>query len=157
MKEGKWDVHQAYLAGGAVLERRLGGVALRLLPRVHLRRGNFSTPGATTEPVSRRSMTHGLERVGEELGDDPAAGAGEPVDQRVRHLRASSSCLPVPLLDAPPADGPPHRAHDASAGSQETEARRGRHGTTGTTASSVNSVLLNSQISLRFQTSDCDP
>jgi hypothetical protein len=92
--------------------------------------------------VCRRSMTHGLERVGEELGDDPAAGAGEPVDQRVRHPRAGSSCLPVPLLDAPPADGPPHRAHDASAVSQETEARRGRHGTTGTTASSVSSVLL---------------
>jgi hypothetical protein len=49
MKGREWDVHQAYLAGGAVLERRLGGVAFRLLPRVHLRRGNFSTPGATTE------------------------------------------------------------------------------------------------------------
>jgi hypothetical protein len=49
MKGREWDVHQAYLAGGAVLERQLGGVAFRLLPRVHLRRGNFSTPGATTE------------------------------------------------------------------------------------------------------------
>jgi hypothetical protein len=35
--EEEEEKHQAHLADGAVLERRLGGVALRLLPRVHLR------------------------------------------------------------------------------------------------------------------------
>lgn len=29
---------------------------------------------------------YSLERIGDELRDDPAAGAGEPVDQSVRHV-----------------------------------------------------------------------
>jgi len=36
--------------------------------------------------AARRQATYGLQRVGKELGDDPAAGAGEAVDQRVWHL-----------------------------------------------------------------------
>lgn len=99
------EADQIQLARGAVLERRLGGVALRLLPRVHLRRGKPQNLQQTSNPgprlAARRDVTYGLERVGEDLGDDATAGAREAVDQRVRHPPACSYS-PVPTPSSSP-------------------------------------------------------
>jgi hypothetical protein len=53
---GEEEEDQAHLADGAVLERRLGGVALRLLPRVHLR-AEETLPVQAAEATTNKQTT----------------------------------------------------------------------------------------------------